>query len=143
MVIRFLSACVVLYIFNSITGYVIHDVLLHRQYMELMPVLHTENIQSKIWAFIVTSVIGSFFFVLVYSAWKKTGRIVEGLIYGLIMGCWIGLTMSLNTYASTGFIPFSLAAKWFLYGLLQYAAGGILIAWVYHLKFFTKRSTHA
>jgi len=91
MITRFLAAYVAVYIFNSLSGYLIHDRLLHQQYMELMPILHTEHIQHKIWAFILTAVTGSFFFTLVYSAWKKSGSISEGLVYGLIIGLWIGI----------------------------------------------------
>ncbi|QOR76975.1 MAG: hypothetical protein IMW88_05470 [Thermoflavifilum sp.] len=138
MITRFLAAYVAVYIFNSLSGYLIHDRLLHQQYMELMPILHTEHIQHKIWAFILTAVTGSFFFTLVYSAWKKSGSISEGLVYGLIIGLWMGLSMSLNAYASTGLIPLSLAMKWFLYSLLQYVLAGMLVAWVYHIHSFTK-----
>lgn len=134
MIKRFIIAFLAVYTFNSFSGYFIHDVLLHKAYMELRPVLHSESINSKIWAFVITSVTGAFFFTLIYSAWKKKGTIAEGFKYGLFIGLWLSLNMSLNTYAGTGLIPFSLAAQWFIYYLAQYSLAGILLALVYNHK---------
>lgn len=131
---RFIIAFLAVYAFNSLTGYFIHDVFLHKEYMELRPVLHTEEIHSKLWAFIITSITGAFFFILIYAAWKKNGTVSEGLKYGLFIGLWLSLNMSLNTYAGTGLIPFSLAAHWFIYYLIQYSVAGILLAFVYNYK---------
>lgn len=131
---RFLLGWLIVYTFNSFTGYVIHDILLHKTYMNLMPVLHSQDIKSKIWAFVITSITGSFFYTLIYSAWKKSGDIKEGLKYGFFIGIWMGLNMSLNTYASTGLIPLSLAIQWLIYSLIQYSIAGSLLAWVYNYK---------
>ena len=131
---RFLLSLIIVYAFFSISGYLVHDILLHKQYMALMPTLHSENIKSKIWAFIVESTVGCIFFTLIYSSWKKSGTIKEGLTYGIFIGLWIGLDMSLRTYASTDLIPFSLIMQWLIYGLLQYAIGGCLLAFVYNYR---------
>ncbi|MBS1919682.1 MAG: hypothetical protein JST17_05490 [Bacteroidetes bacterium] len=134
MIKRFVIAFLAVYTFNSISGYVIHDVLLHSEYMKLRPVLHSEDINSKIWAFVITSVTGAFFFTLIYSAWKKQGTIAEGLKYGFFIGLWLSINMSLNTYAGTGLIPFSLAMEWFFYYLIQYSLAGVLLAFAYNYK---------
>ena len=131
---RFFLSWFVVYAINSISGYFIHDILLHKTYMELMPTLHSENIKSKIWAFIISSVVSTFIFTLVYAKWKKSGTIGEGILFGLFLGAWIGIQMSLNTYASTGLIPFSLAIKWLMYALIQDAMAGALLAFVYNYK---------
>jgi hypothetical protein len=134
MIKRLLLSLIIVYTFFSFSGYVIHDILLHKQYMALMPTLHSEDIKSKIWAFIITGVAGSIFFTLIYSSWKKNGTITEGLKYGIFIGMWMGLSMSLNTYASTGLIPFSLAMQWLIYSILQYALAGCLLALVYNYR---------
>jgi len=64
----------------------------------------------------------------------KKGTVGEGILYGLFLGVWIGIQMSLNTYASTGLIPFSLAIQWFIYALIQEAIVGALLAFVYNYK---------
>jgi len=134
MIKRFLLGWVVVYAFDSFSGYLIHDVLLHKTYMTLMPSLHSEDIKSKIWAFILTGVTGSFFYTLIYSSWKKYGTITEGIKYGFFIGTWMGLNMSLNTYASTGLIPFSLAMKWLIFSIIQYTIAGSLLAFVFNYK---------
>ncbi|HVT86136.1 MAG TPA: hypothetical protein VHD35_13110 [Chitinophagaceae bacterium] len=131
---KFFLSWLAVYAINSLSGYFIHDVLLHKTYMELMPTLHSENIKSKIWAFIISSVLSTFIFTLIYTRWKKSGTIVEGILYGLFLGAWIGIQMSLNTYASTGLIPFSLAIQWLIYALIQEAMAGALLAFVYNYK---------
>lgn len=131
---RFFLSWIMVYVIQSLSGYFVHDIFLHRTYMELMPTLHSENIKSKIWAFIVSSVVSTFIFTLVYSKWKKSGNIVEGILYGLFLGAWIGIQMSLNTYASTGLIPFSLAIQWLMYALIQWAIAGALLAFVYNYR---------
>jgi hypothetical protein len=131
---RFFLSWLAVYAIHSITGYFIHDKLLHKTYMELMPTLHSENIKSKIWAFIISSVVSTFIFTLIYTKWEKKGTIGEGILYGLFLGAWIGIQMSLNTYASTGLIPFSLAIQWLMYALIQEAIAGALLAFVYNYK---------
>ncbi|HEU0226974.1 MAG TPA: hypothetical protein VFQ86_04500 [Arachidicoccus soli] len=134
MIKRFLLGWVAVYTFNSLSGYLIHDILLHKTYMALMPALHSGDIKNKIWAFAITSVTGSFFYTFIYSAWKKRGTLAEGLKYGFFIGLWMSLDMSLNTYASTGLIPLSLALQWLIYGLVQYSIAGIVVSYVYNYR---------
>ena len=134
MIKRFILGWLVVYAFSSITGYLEHDVILANTYRSLMPILHSAEIKSKIWAFIITGITGSFFFTLIYSKWKKDNTILEGIKYGLFISIWMGLNMSLNTYASTGLIPFSLAMQWLLFTLIQYTAAGSLLAFAYKFK---------
>jgi len=131
---RFFIGWLAVYALNSCTGYVIHHLILGRTYINLMPVLHSQDIKSKIWAFIISSITGSFFFTLIYSSWKKRGASTEGLTYGLFIGLWMGTNMALNTYASTGLVPFSLAIQWLIYSVVQYSLAGYLLAIVYNYK---------
>ncbi|HVZ56642.1 MAG TPA: hypothetical protein VG870_08295 [Chitinophagaceae bacterium] len=131
---RFFLSWLVVYAIHSLSGYFIHDIVLHKTYMALMPTLHSENIKNKIWAFIISSVVSTLIFTWVYSKWRKKGTIGEGILYGFFLGAWIGIQMSLNTYASTGLIPFSLAIQWFVYALFQEAIVGGLLAFVYNYR---------
>lgn len=135
---RFFLSWLAVYIISSITGYIEHDIILHKTYMSLMQVLQSANVKSKIWAFIISAVLGTFFFTSIYVRWQKKGSIMEGLRYGIFIGIWLGVLMSLDTYASTGLIPFSLAIQWFVYGVIHYAIAGIVLAYVYNFKSFKK-----
>jgi hypothetical protein len=98
-----------------------------------MPVLQSEKVKSKIWAFVISSLVTSVTFTFIYSRFNKKATITEGLIYGFFMGCWIGCVMSLNTYAATDLVPFSLAIQWLIYTVIQYTISGGLLAFVYNL----------
>jgi Na+(H+)/acetate symporter ActP len=100
----------------------------------LSSVLQSGDIKSKIWAFVISSIAGSFFFTLIYSKWKKSGTVIEGLKFGSWVGIWMGLNMSLNTYASTGLVPFTLAMQWLAFSIIQYALAGCLVAFAFNFK---------
>ena len=138
---RFFFSWLVVYAFNSATGYLIHHVILGSTYASLSSVLQSSDIKSKIWAFIISSTAGSFFFTLIYSKWKKSGAVIEGLRFGSWIGIWMGLNMSLNTYASTGLVPFSLAMQWLVFSIIEYALAGCLVAFAFNFKI--KNTTHA
>ena len=131
---RFFLSWLIVYAFDSSTGYLIHHVILGNTYKSLSSVLQSGDIKNKIWAFIISSTAGSFFFTLIYSKWKKSGFVIEGLKFGSWIGIWMGLNMALNTYASTGLVPFSLAMQWLLYNIIQYALAGSLVAFAYNFK---------
>lgn len=131
---RFFLAWLAVYIFCSITGYLEHDVILHNAYMRLMPTIHSADVKSKIWAFIISAIVSTFFYTLIYTSWKKKGTVAEGLKYGIFIGLWMWIVMTMRTYASTDLIPFSLITQWLIYGFIQYALCGILVALVYNHK---------
>lgn len=131
---RFFLAWLAVYIVSSITGYIEHDIILHKTYMSLQPALHSADIKSKIWAFIISAIVSTFFYTLIYSAWKKKGTAMEGLKYGIFIGLWMWIVMTMRTYASTDLIPASLEIQWLVYGIIQYALCGLLLALVYNYK---------
>lgn len=131
---RFLLAWLAVYIISSITGYIEHDIILHKTYMSLIPVLHSADVKSKIWAFIISAVLGTFFFTIIYTQWQKKETITEGLKYGIFIGIWLSIIMAMDTYASTGLIPFSLAIQWLIYGVIRYAILGIVVSAVFNYK---------
>lgn len=131
---RFLLTLLAVYIVSSITGYIEHDIILHKTYMSLIPILHSADVKSKIWAFIISAVLGTFFFTIIYAQWQKKGTIAEGLKYGIFIGIWLSILMAMDTYASTGLIPFSLAIQWLIYGVIRYAILGIVAGGIYNYK---------
>ena len=96
--------------------------------------MQSGDIKSKIWAFIISSVAGYFFFTLICSKWKKSGTVIEGLKFGSWVGIGMGLNMWLNTYASTGLVPFTLAMQWLAFSIIQYPPAGCLVAFAFNVK---------
>lgn len=131
---RFLPGWLAVYIVCSITGYIEHDMILHKTYMRLQPSLHATDVRSKIWAFAISEVVGTFLFTLIYARWKKEGSISEGLQYGVLTGIFVFLGRSLDTYAGTDLVPLSLCMQWLIYGIIQYVVAGVVLSYICNYK---------
>lgn len=130
---RFFISWFIIYVINSFTGYLIHHVILGATYKAIAPTLHAD-VMNRLWAFILISITGSFFFTLIYSTWQKNHTVFEGLKYGLFIGIWMGLNTSLTAYAASELIPLSLATKWITFAIIQYGFSGAVLAFVYNYK---------
>ncbi len=135
---KFFLGWLSVYVVNSFTGYLIHHVILGNTYKALAGSLHAHVI-SRLWAFILISLTGSFFFTFIYANWEKTETISEGLKYGLFIGVWMGLNVSLTAYAGSELIPLSVAAEWITFTILQYILSGLVLAFIYHNTFKIKK----
>jgi hypothetical protein len=129
----FFISWLIIYVINSITGYFIHHVILGDTYKTIASSLGAD-VKSRLWVFILISITGSFFLTLIYSVWRKSGSLMEGVKYGFFIGIWITFSEYLSAYASSGAIPLSLVIKWILFGLLQYILSGFILALVYDYK---------
>lgn len=127
---RFFLGWFALYAFNGFTGFLIHHVLLGSTYSEIASTLHAD-VQSRLWAFILISISGSFFLTLFYSEWRTGNSLGEGLKYGILIGVWMTINEYFSAYASSDAIPLWLALTWILLGLLQYIVCGIILALIY------------
>ena len=126
---RFFISWSVVYISNSITGFIIHDLILKSSYKEVAENLHA-HVMGRLWAFIVITIVGSFFFTLIYERWRKSGNPGEGLRYGFFIGTWVTLSTYLGAYASSDAIPLSLVIKWVALGIPQFTLSGWLLGLV-------------
>lgn len=116
----------------SVMDYVIHGVLLTSAY-EATKSLWREDMDSKMWIFSVVALIGSFFFSYIFSKGYEGKGIAEGARYGLYIGIWMSVGMAYGTYGMIA-IPYSMAIQWFLYGVVEYVVGGIILALVFGKK---------
>jgi hypothetical protein len=53
--------------------------------------------------------------------------------FGLYIGIWMSMGMAYGTYGMVA-IPYAMALKWFLFGIVQYIIMGIVVAAVYGKK---------
>jgi hypothetical protein len=86
--------------------------------------------EMKFGLFYAVYLIVSFFFTLIFSKGYEGKGIQEGLRYGFYVGMIMATPMAYGTYGSMP-IPYSLALKWFLFGLLEYMILGAVVAAVY------------
>lgn len=82
------------------------------------------------WVYFVLSAVGSFFFAFIFSKGYEGKGSIEGVRYGFYIGVWMSMGMAYGTYAMIA-IPYSLAVKWFLTGILQYMIAGWVLAIVF------------
>jgi len=116
----------------SIMDYLIHGVLLAPAYQATAN-LWRPDMQSLMWIFTVITLIGSFFFSFIFSKGYEGNGVAEGARYGLYIGIWMSLGMAYGTYGMIA-IPYSMAIQWFLYGVIEYLIGGIILALVFGKK---------
>jgi len=85
------------------------------------------------WIYHVLMVVGAFFFTFIFSKGYEGKGALEGVRYGLYIGIWMSMGMAYGTYGMIA-IPYAMAVKWFLFGVLQYVLMGAVAAAVYGKK---------
>ena len=113
----------------EILSFVVNYLILGPTY-ESLKSLWREDMMSKMWIYHVITLVGSFFFTLVFSKGYEGKGIMEGVRYGAYIGIWLSIGMAYGTYASIA-IPYSLALQWFLYGIVEYIIAGVVVAMVF------------
>jgi len=126
---KLLLGVICVFVSAEILNYLIMGLLLGPAMMSLQNVWRPD-MMSLMWIFHVTMLIGSFFFVLIFSRGYQGKGIAEGVRYGLYIGIWMSLGMAYATYAMIA-IPVSLAHEWFILGVVDYIIQGIVVAWIY------------
>ncbi len=120
---------VAVFVTLEITSFLVNGLLLASTY-ESLKSLWREDMMSKMWIYHVITLIGSFFFTLVFSKGYEGKGMMEGVRYGAYIGIWLSVGMAYGTYASIA-IPYSLALQWFLYGVVEYIIAGVVLATVF------------
>lgn len=124
-------AFIVVYIVNQILSFLIHAVWLSETYASLADVWRPEaEMMAKQWIMFVTAAFFCFFFVYIFARGCEGKGIAEGARYGLIIGLFVGVFSSYDWYVILP-IPYSLALKWFLSGLVVTILLGVVTALVY------------
>ncbi len=128
---RILITFVVVYIVAQILGFLIHAVWLAPTYAELAHVWRpSEELMAKQWIMFLTGAIFCFFFVFIFSKGCEGKGWMEGVRYGVIIGFFVGVPAAYDPYVIYP-IPYSLALKWFLSGMVVTIVLGVVTALVY------------
>ena len=129
---KFWLGFVAVFVTSEILNFLINGLLLMPDYQATQNVWRP-NMMSYMWVFHVLMVVESFFFTLIFSKGYEGKGIMEGVRFGLYIGIWMSMGMAYGTYAMIA-IPYSLAIKWFLFGIIQYIIMGIVVSMVYGKK---------
>jgi hypothetical protein len=135
---KVLIGWVVVFVAFTAMDFVIHGIILAKAYQETAS-LWRPDMESLMWVYQVIGLIGSFFFSFIFSKGYEGKGIAEGARYGLYIGIWMSTGMAYGTYGMIA-IPYSMAIQWFLYGIIEYVIGGIILALIFAKKEATPAS---
>lgn len=128
---KLLIPFIAVYVTAQVMGYLIHQVWLSPIYGSLADVWRPEaDMMSKTWIMFITAAFYCFFFVYVFARGHEGKGIGEGVRYGIIIGLFFGVVQSYDWYVILP-IPYSLALKWFLAGMVQTIVMGVVAALTY------------
>ena len=128
---KILLGFVAVFVTLEILEMIVNFVILGSTYASIT--LWRSDMNSKMWIFHLVMLIGSFFFVFIFSKGFENKGIMEGVRYGAYVGTWLSVGKAYGTYAMIA-IPYSLAVQWFVYGVLEYIAAGAVIALIFQTK---------
>jgi len=129
---KVLMSFIAVFITMEILSFVVNGLILSATY-EATKALWRTDMNSLMWIFHVLTLVGSFFFTLIFSKGYEGKGMMEGVRYGTYIGIWMSIGMAYGTYAMIP-IPYSLALQWFIYGVIQYIIAGVVVAQVYGMK---------
>lgn len=126
---KFWIGFVVVFILSGILEWVVNMYLLMGIYAQTPNLWRPEG-EMKLWLIYLVYLISAFFFTLIWHWAKRWNGLVEGLKYGLCIGCLLGIPMGYSTYATMP-VPYSLAFGWFACTLVEFTIYGAALGMIY------------
>ena len=126
---RFLLSFLVIFIVSQAYEAVVHGGILGPTY-ESLKHLWRADMNSLLWLMWVSGIVTTFLLTYIFVKGYEGKGWMEGVRFGLLFGLFTSIPMSLGTYFMIA-IPFSLAAIWFVFGMLEMVILGILLALIY------------
>jgi len=113
----------------EVMDYIIHGVILSPVYAQLAH-LWRQDMMSKMWLMALSTLVMSVMFVYIFIKGYENKGIAEGLRFGIVAGLFMNVIGMFSQYVMYP-IPFSLAVKWFIFGMLEFIIAGIVAALIY------------
>jgi hypothetical protein len=131
---RWIIASLVVFVASGLMELLIHGVLLVGAYEATAHLWRPEaEMSQNMWMFWLYGFIWSFILVYIFAKGYEGKGIMEGVRFGLLIGVFFSLPMSLGTYASMP-ITAGLAIGWFVYGVIEMTIMGVIAALIYKPK---------
>ena len=128
---KFWMAFIAVFVTGIILNMVVYGLVLGSAFSSLR--VWRTDMQSLQWIYPVITLVGSFFFTLVFSKGYEGKGIAEGIRYGLYIGIWLSIGMAYGTYAMVD-VPYGMTLEWFILGVLMYIVMGVVASLVYGKK---------
>lgn len=128
---KWVITSLVVFVASWIMDFIIHMVILQGAYEATSHIWRPEaEMTSMMWWMWLSGLIWCFLFVYIFAKGYEGRGIMEGVRFGLIIGLFFMLTMSLGNYVTLP-IPFSLALYWFIFGLIEITIMGVITSLLY------------
>lgn len=128
---RISISAVAVYVVAQILGYLTHAVWLGPTYGELASVWRPEaEMMSMQWIMFITSAVYCFFFCYIFARGYEGKGVMEGVRFGAVIGLFVGVVSSYDWYVILP-IPYSLALKWFISGMVISIILGVVASLTY------------
>jgi hypothetical protein len=126
------TASIAVFIALEIMDFVVHNIILMPSYLATSGIWR-QDMGSRMWIMVLSALFTSILFVYIFAKGYENKGIMEGARFGLLIGLFMTIMGSFGTYSFLP-IPFSLAVKWFVFGMIEYIICGIVVALVYRDK---------
>lgn len=132
---RFALACVAVYVFYHLFGWLFHGYFMQEDYAALAGTVFRpeEEMNSRMWLMFATSAVWTVLFCYIFTRGREGGGIMEGVRFGLIIGLFMSLPMAYENWMIYP-LPLSMAHTWFVSGLVFSIVAGIIVAAIYKPK---------
>jgi hypothetical protein len=128
---KWVITSVVVFIAAQILEFIIHYLILGGTYQATSHLWRPEaEMNQMMWMMWLTGLIWAFLFVYIFAKGYEGRGIMEGVRFGLLIGLFYSLPMSLGSYVTIP-MPFSLALNWFIFGMIEIVVLGVLAALIY------------
>lgn len=128
---RFVLACVGVYVVYQVLGFMINSFILGDTYLALASVWRPEaEMMSKMWILFLTSAVWTVLFCYIFTRGYENKGVMEGVRYGLMIGLFIGIPYSYESYAIYP-ITIGLAHAWVILSVVISIACGAVLAAIY------------
>lgn len=126
---RFIWASLAVFLAFEVIDTIVHGVLLGKAYQALAAVWRPD-MMSMMWIFHAGSLILAFLFTYIFIRGYENKGLAEGVRYGIIIGLYMNIPYAFYSYAMYP-LPLSLCLKWFVYGMVEFVIGGVVVAAIY------------
>ena len=128
---KWVIASLVIFVVDQVLSILFHSVIMIGVYEATAHLWRPmEEMGRLMWMGWVSGLIWSFLFVFVFAKGYEGKGLLEGVRFGLLIGVFFGLPMSLGTYMSMP-ITGGIATAWLIYTVVDTIILGILAAVLY------------
>lgn len=128
---RFWIGFIVVYIVWQVIGFVVHGIMLEDTYANMWQVFRPRTqMDGMMWMMFLSSALYLLLFCYIFTKGYEARGIGEGARFGLLMGLFMAIPMSINQYVLYP-LTSNIALIWFVTGVISFVIAGAVFAAIY------------